>query len=258
MVSEEAVMVKPLVEPGTICLRAAPGETHALEVVIAKAPAGASVTASVVNGGSLVTLKQVVTFERIHRAATEEEIEELPRFPPSTRERFRRSGVEEHVDARSSDGRTPPTVAAGFLVQFHLEFSATQQQAPEVTAATLVIEGSTWERVEIPVFFLIGTATSVPTVEPAAIRRAAEPGEILTQDVVIADAPSAARAVAFAAKGGPIIRLQKLIALRPVKRNYTEGPAQSGARTSMGFTATALLCCVVREPGREARAELSA
>jgi hypothetical protein len=62
--------------------------------VIAQAPTGATITASIANGDSLITLKHVISYKRIHRPATREEIEELPARPASTRKKLEQTGVD--------------------------------------------------------------------------------------------------------------------------------------------------------------------
>src|SRR5262245_10334676 len=133
-------MSRPSVEPTSICLKVEPGEIHSATVTIAKVPTDADVTASIVNGTSLIILKQIIAYELVQRTFTEEEINELPTFPPSIRENARNGLVTEQVEVARSDGNMPLAVSAGFMVQFQLEFSAPQEPVQEFTAATLLIE----------------------------------------------------------------------------------------------------------------------
>lgn len=215
-------MARPSVEPNSICLKAEPGEILSANLRIAKAPISASVTASIANGDSLIKLKHVIAYELVRRPFTAEEMNELPPFPPSIREKARKNGIEEYVEVAQSDGNTPLAVSAGFMVQFYLEFAAPQEKAPDFTAATLIIEGTTWERVEIPLSLLIGKASYVMAIEPTDVRRAAEPGETVTQDLVVEKVHAYSKVLAHVASKTPIIQLKHLIVFEPVKRAFTE------------------------------------
>ena len=46
------------------------------------------------------------------------------------------------------------------------------QSREGVTAAQLLIEGTTWTSVQVPVFCVVGRAVAVPKIEPERIRRA--------------------------------------------------------------------------------------
>jgi hypothetical protein len=215
-------MPMPVVQPNCVCLKTEPGESRVTYVTIAQAPSSAQVTASISNGGPLVTLKHLVALKSVRRPFTEEEIAELPPFPPSIRRNARNQGTTEIQEiARAEDGG-PLTVSAGVMVQVAIEFLAPPQAAPPVTVATLVIEGTTWERVEVPLCFLTGSTTWIPDVEPTSIRLAAEPGETLTQDVVIARVRQAATMLAYIENGDSVIRIKAVIAYRPVRKEYTE------------------------------------
>lgn len=214
-------MPKPIVEPANLRLKTEPGVSCGGHVTISRAPTAANATAFIADGNPLLTL-ELIAFRPFSRPLTAEEIEELPPFPPSIRAKARTSGtVVEYEETGRSDGNTPLIVAAGNMLQVRVAFSASTQSVPDTTAATLILEGTSWERVEIPVFLLIGQLTSLAAVEPASIHRAAEPGEILTQDVVIAHVPAPAKMVAFVSNGGSIIRLTRMVAFRSVKKAFT-------------------------------------
>lgn len=215
-------MAQPSVEPTSICHKAEPGETHNPVVSIAKAPSAAEVTASIIPENALMKIKQLVAFRTVRRPFTEEEINELPPSPPSIREKARRNGTVEIQEAGRSDGRTPLTVSTGFQVQIQMDFAAPLQQAPEVTTAVLRIDGTTWERVEIPLVLLIGRGAFAPAVVPREIRLAAEPGQVVTESFAVRDVPGAAKVMAHVEGGGAIIQLKRLAILRPIEKAFTE------------------------------------
>ena len=105
-------MTKPSVTPESICLKLRPGEFHST-IVTLNAPTKGIVTASVVNGGSLVSLKEIVASKLIRRDPTPLEIAELPARPPSIREKALASGVEELQESGRSDGTGSSTLNRG-------------------------------------------------------------------------------------------------------------------------------------------------
>jgi hypothetical protein len=215
-------MAKPTVEPNQVCVRTVAGNSLTRIVSIAKAPSAADVTVSIKNGGSLITLEGLSAFRLVHRAFTEQEIMELPPNPPSIRLTARKNGVIDAEEVATSDGTSPLEVSAGFQLQIRLRFSAPAQQAPEVTRATLVIEATTWEKVEIPLVLLVGTPTFSPTVEPGTIRRAAEPGETVTTGFAIRDIKQPSTIMVHVEDGGTVVRLKRVRVLRPIKKQFTE------------------------------------
>jgi hypothetical protein len=201
---------RPVVRPAVLCLKTEPGVSCHGHVAIDSAPAAASVTASIVGGNSLLDL-ELIAFKHVSRPYTAEEIAELPPNPPSVREKAQESGViVEEEETGRSDGSEPLAVAVGDALR-----------APDTTSATLLLDGTGWEHVEVPVFLLIGKPVFVPAVEPTAIHRAAEPGETFTQDVVITPMKTGAKMVAFIDAGAGVIRLVRMTAFRPVKKGYT-------------------------------------
>ena len=68
-------MTRPSVDPTSISLKAEPGDTHIAVVSIAKAPSTASVTAAVIDGNSLITIRRLRSFRVVRRPFTEEEID---------------------------------------------------------------------------------------------------------------------------------------------------------------------------------------
>lgn len=146
----------PVVVPDKIRAALAPGETTSHVVMISTAPSGDSLVACVINGGGVIRLNQVIAFASVRREFTEEEINELPSFPPSIRENARREGYLELVERGRSSGAQPLPVASGQMVQAYLDFTAPQTGFPNITEAELVIDSPRWQRTGIPLRLTIG------------------------------------------------------------------------------------------------------
>ena len=136
-------MVTPQLSPVVMHLSASPGDTRETAVTIAKAPSDALVTALIRDGHSFVRLKSVIAFEMVRRPFTDEEIAELPAFPPSIRQNARRNGLLEEQEVGRSDGATPLLVHLGARVLFELEFSSVRDQPLDILTASLTVQGST-------------------------------------------------------------------------------------------------------------------
>lgn len=216
-------MPTPPVDPWLLCIRLAPGQSRDITVTIAKVPTSADLKASVSEGSGVFAVKHIVVFDIIHRPLTEEEIAELPPVPPSIRKKARETGsVEEKIEIARSDGAIPMRVEAGKMAQIVVHASASAANSGTAITGTLRLEASEWDPVEVPWAVLVGQATHSPVLAPAEIRRAAEPGETVTQDAVIAAAPIAAKVVAFVEKAQTIARLAQVVAFRPFKKMFTE------------------------------------
>ncbi|HEU5322497.1 MAG TPA: hypothetical protein VFX28_16945, partial [Methylomirabilota bacterium] len=206
--TKERAMLAPSLEPNCLSVEIQPGEARVAGTTIPRVPSAATMTVRVVNGGSLIRVKEVVVWRTFLRPITEEEIRELPFFPPSIREKARRNAkFEEREEVRRSAGAGSLPVEAGEIVDIAVEFSAPPQSPEAVTAAQLVVEGTTWASVQIPAFCVVGRSVATPKVEPARIRRALAPGETLTEAVVIPSAPTGDVLVACVVSGGGVIRL---------------------------------------------------
>jgi hypothetical protein len=215
-------MPRPNITPEILSIKAGPGESRNATLSIREAPADTRVIATIKDGGGLVTLKEVVAFEKSVRPMTDEEINELPPFPKSIREKARREGVVDYTEFGRTDGITPLSVPWDASVEFHLEFLASPQSIPNLVNASLVITGATWDRVEVPIHFLVGKAITIPAVAPDKVNFIAEPGQAQTYDVIIASAPSSTTMLAYVEDGGPIIGVQRAIAFRTVKKAFTQ------------------------------------
>lgn len=75
-------MPRPNITPAILVIKAGPGESPNATLSINNAPADTRVVATMTNGSGLVTLKEVVAFEKTVRPITDEEINELPLSPP--------------------------------------------------------------------------------------------------------------------------------------------------------------------------------
>lgn len=216
-------MLKPSVEPNVISLRTSPGEVGSATVKLDRAPSAANLTASVADGGSLVRVKRVVVYDLRERPLTDDEIEELPLFPPSFRKNAGKLRIRALVETGRSDGSTPLRVPAGAAVSVELEFSPPAQQPAGLTAATLVVEGTAWELIEVPLYLFVGEATILPTVEPHGFQLGLKPGETRTVGVnAIGSGETGSTVVGYVVNGGSAIRVKGLILFKPVKKHYTE------------------------------------
>lgn len=121
-----------------------------------------------------------------------------------------------------TDGITPLSVPAGATVEFHLAFQASPHGIPNLVNASLVVTGATWDRVEVPIDFLIGNATLIPAVAPDRVDFIAEPGQPQAFDVIIASAPSSTTMLAYVEDGGSIMDVQQATAFRTVKKQLTD------------------------------------
>ena len=215
-------MPRPNITPAILVLKAGPGGSQTATLTIDNAPADPRVVATIVNGSGLVTLKEVVAFKKTVRPLTEQEIDELPPFPASVREKAEKAGVVELNEFGRTDGITPLSVPAGATVEFHVAVQASAQGTASLVDASLVVTAATWDRVETPVAFLVGNAASIPVVAPAHVDFIAEPGQLQTFDVTIASAPSSTTMLAYVEDGGSIMSVQQATAFRTVKKQLTE------------------------------------
>jgi hypothetical protein len=214
-------MSPPLVTPDAICMEIQPGEARAATISVTKIPTPSGVTVTLTGGGNLVSVTDVSVFEEIHRALTEEEILELPPRPPSIRENARRNGVTERnlVDHGVA---SPFVVAQDQTVDITLQFSVALQTLEGITVGRLVVSGSDFAPLEVPVLCVVGRAVATPTIDQANVGCALAPGETAQRSVSIAKAPIGAQVVACVANGRGLIRLKTLIALREERRPATD------------------------------------
>jgi hypothetical protein len=216
-------MARVLVTPNRVWASCEPGETKTGGVMIQRAPAASNLTASITGGEGMVTLREVVVYQRFERPMSEEEIRELPAFPPSIRENARRNGrIEETTEFGRSDGTTVLSVPADAQVSFAVAIAAPAQHVPDVVDAQLRISAREWDPIDAPLHILVGRASITPQVIPANVGRVVEPGEESAYTVMIESAPSSTKMVAFVENGESFIDVKNMIALRTVRRPMTE------------------------------------
>jgi hypothetical protein len=197
-----------------------PGEVVSAFVSIDRAPFDTTISVGVVGGDGAVALAKVTVSERVRRPASEEEIAELPP-PPSIREKARREGIEELVEAASAGEGEPVVVAADATVHISLELSAPPQRVDPVASATLVVDGFGPPAIEVPIVVMTGTSAAVATVTPGELSRMAEPGETSRAGVVVERAPTSAIIVAHVPDGGSFMRVEHVSARRPIQKWFT-------------------------------------
>lgn len=146
----------PKVEPDRIRCALVPGESTVRSAFINSAPTSDQVIACVSGGRGFIHLGQLISMKEVRRPATEEEINELPRFPPSIREDVRRHGIIEHVEAGRSNGSTPLAVGAGNQLYANVEFSAPAAGTSLITDAELIIESPRWQASRVPLRLIVG------------------------------------------------------------------------------------------------------
>lgn len=216
-------MARPILDPDCICMQLVPGDRTRAVTSLTSTPRAARFVPKIRNGGALVRVRETVVFRVFTRPLTEEEIAELPPFPPSIRENARRNKrVEEREEFQRVQGESPVEVEAGQIIEINIEFSVAPQTLEGITAATLVVESSAWETTEVPIFCVVGRASAVPVVVPDKIRAALAPGETTSHVVMIPAAPSGDSLVACVINGGGVIRLKQVIAFASVRREFTE------------------------------------
>jgi hypothetical protein len=160
--------------PSVILLAAKPGEVVAPRVSVFEAPEAATVVALLAHGGPVIGIKYAIAMERVRRMFTEEEIAELPPLPPSIREDARRNGYFEYHETGRAGAGTPLPVARGDELQVYLEIAPPEAGAPDVAMDTLVIEATTWQRIEIPVQVAIGNMRAVLSTDSITVRQGEE------------------------------------------------------------------------------------
>lgn len=145
--------------PDTINLLLAPGETRHESIVIDKFPAAGPVKARVEGGGSAFTITGISAYQGIRREFTEEEILELPPYPPSVRENARRNGIIEYTESAVGDGSAPiPVGARQRLIITVRAYGVTAPGTDEVTGQ-LIIEGPAIASATVQLHALIAELT---------------------------------------------------------------------------------------------------
>lgn len=155
--------------PEKVRLLLAPGEVREQSVVIDKTPGAGPVTARIDGGGSAFAVTAVRSYQSIRRAYTEEEILEMPPFPPSIRQNARLRGYLEDVEAASSDGSGQVSVGANqrLIVMVRLTGDLPDGEA----SARLVIAGSGIGSVTVPLYALVGDLSVELAAGPVQVRQ---------------------------------------------------------------------------------------
>jgi hypothetical protein len=162
------------VVPDTVRLIVTPTEILEPTVIIENVPASGPVTARVEGGAPGIALVGITVYRRFRRAFTEEEILELPPFPTSIRENARRLGEMVLEQTGHSDGATPVPVVSGQQIIVGLRFIGSAPGVAEVSSATLVIEGSSWGPVTVPLSMLVADLTVELLAAGVEVRQGAE------------------------------------------------------------------------------------
>jgi hypothetical protein len=215
-------MPSPGLDPDCLCVQIEPGRTRIATSTIVRIPSSAEMTATVVDGDSLVRVKQVTIVRILKRPPTDKEIAELPPFPLSIREKARNRLIEVREEVQRVTGDTLIAVKAGQLAEIQLEFSVPPESPEGVTCARLLVEGTSWTSLQLPVFCVVGRSVAVANVEPASIRLALAPGERAAKRMVVENAPTNDALIACVVNGADVIRLEQMIAFQPIRRRFTE------------------------------------
>jgi hypothetical protein len=211
-------MVQITPEPATMVFDTTPGEPRVRSTQVWPAPADNGVTA-LIEGDQSFVVERVQVLEQVLRPLSEEEIEQLPPFPPSIRERARKEGGLVWEETASSDGTTAVPVSEGASVQVAVGLAF--QQEPKIAAATLILDGTSWERTEVPIVALNTTPTVVAECVPGDISKVVAPGETVTPFVSVFRAPEAATVLPVLSRGS-FVRIKHALAFEGERREFTE------------------------------------
>jgi hypothetical protein len=176
------------------------------------------VTAAIPAGPFVVD--EIIIFQQVLRPFTEEEIEQLPPHPPSIREKAREQGGFVTEETARSDGTTPLPVPAGATVFVTVRLAT--KDAPDIAATTLVLDGASWGRIEVPVVVMSGAPIATAECVPPEINRIAIPGEVSTAFVSVMRAPEAATVLATLRGAGQVVRITHALAFVGERREFTE------------------------------------
>ncbi|WP_436728910.1 COG1470 family protein [Streptomyces sp. URMC 128] len=138
----------PSVEPDAIKCSLEPGQSVTRQVVISETPSSTSVLAYIAGGDKYFRLKSIVALRSVQLPYTEEEILDLPPYPPSIRENARRYGHVEYQESGRTNGPGTLQVAVGSVLRFDIECVAPHPHFHDRKTATLMIDAPDWQRVE--------------------------------------------------------------------------------------------------------------
>ena len=143
------------VVPGAIMLAARPGETAVSGCMIDVTPVAATVMVHLANADPLIQLNAVLFWPET-RPATDEE---LAQMPIAMRAKAKKDGVTQYREIGRTDGSSPLDVPQGARLTMNVSATAPAVDPPDSDFNTLLIEGTTWQRAEVPVQFMIGLVT---------------------------------------------------------------------------------------------------
>jgi hypothetical protein len=215
-------MPAPTVEPRSLVLDAVPGQPATGSVTIRSAPGDAGVTASIAAGGGPFAVQSVTVSEKVFQPFTEEEIEELPPFPPSIREKARQKGGAFGKQTDQSDGSTPIAVAAGAQVVVTVAFAP---MAPGLASGTLVLTGQSWGRVEVPVLAAAGASLATPVVSQDQVGLVVPPAGAATPSLTLF-APPATTLLATLDGAEDVVRITDVVVRVGERHDFTDEELQ--------------------------------
>jgi CubicO group peptidase (beta-lactamase class C family) len=140
-------------------------------VVIEKAPASGPVTARIEDSGTAFAVTGISAYQGIRREFTEDEILELPPFPPSIRENARRNGYLEHVEAAGGDGTGPVPVGAGQRLVIGVRLTGTLAPGSDEATGQLIIAGTALGSVAVPLYAMVADLSVELAGGTANVRR---------------------------------------------------------------------------------------
>jgi hypothetical protein len=200
-----------------------PGQSATGQVTIRSAPEeDVGLTAAFAPGGGAFSVQSVAVAERVFEALTESEIQELPPFPPSIREKARQKGGSFVTETETSDGVTPILVAAGAQVTVTVAFAAT---APGISLGTLVLTGQRWGRVEVPVLATAGIPVATPAVSYERLGLIVRTGETETPTVTAFASPATTLLATVDGTGG-VVGITDVIVRIGEHHDFTEEELQ--------------------------------
>ena len=138
--------------PERIVCAARPGEVTRKEVSVWKAPAG-TIVAWIDTASASIRLQSLVVQQQVQMWFTEEELAEMP---PALREKARRNGYVVFEEMGRAGAGDPVVVPQAAVVSAYVEFAPPSSGAGEQASGTLIIDSSTWRRIEVPLFAVLG------------------------------------------------------------------------------------------------------
>jgi hypothetical protein len=154
------------VVPNSIRVSARPGQTVYSGVMIDSAPEAAKVLLTLANPDNIIKVDAVVYFPERRQPTPEE----LAHMPVRLRAQAEKDGIIQYREVSSNGLGTLFDVPATARLTINVEFDTPAAQPPDYDTNTLIIQATTWQRVEIPLYLAIGEidAEVVPNAISAA------------------------------------------------------------------------------------------